>query len=320
MEAVESVNKYLLDFGDLTDMERKYGRRIFLFYNWTRKMIPLMARQVFENPAKLASLARLTTLPSIKRPDYLPEYLRQTAALPWPDKFLGIPIGGSEPGETEYISGFGSPLEEVSKLDWTNLPPGITGKVGGFLERMLSQTAPPVRTFGELVAGKDFFYKKPISEADRAPYLNIPFTGGEYGLQKILPGATGYREEVTPGGAKRPRMDPHLLYGLRQTPVSRGIQEWSRLMDPRRSQLARWGQFLTGLRISGVNLATEEPRAKFRILKDRLSEHIGPGEVRVFEKLFATEAGKRNIELQKLLEYQTALGTQVRQQREAQTR
>lgn len=51
-EAAKDVRKWHPDGMDLTDFERKYLRRIFPFYSWTRKAIPLVIESVVTNPGK----------------------------------------------------------------------------------------------------------------------------------------------------------------------------------------------------------------------------------------------------------------------------
>lgn len=51
-EAAMSVKKYLFDYGDLSDFERKVLNRVFFFYTWTRKNIPLQLHGLVTTPGK----------------------------------------------------------------------------------------------------------------------------------------------------------------------------------------------------------------------------------------------------------------------------
>jgi hypothetical protein len=53
-DAAMSVKKYLFDYGDLTDFERKVMKRIFPFYTWTRKNVPLQLEHLITQPAKFS--------------------------------------------------------------------------------------------------------------------------------------------------------------------------------------------------------------------------------------------------------------------------
>jgi hypothetical protein len=50
--AALSVKKYLFDYGDLTDIERKVLNRSFFFYSWTRKNLPLQLHSLVTTPWK----------------------------------------------------------------------------------------------------------------------------------------------------------------------------------------------------------------------------------------------------------------------------
>ena len=47
-----SVRKYLFDYDELTEFEKKVMRNVIPFYTWSRKNIPLQIQAVFEDPAR----------------------------------------------------------------------------------------------------------------------------------------------------------------------------------------------------------------------------------------------------------------------------
>ena len=57
MEAALSVKKYLFDYADLTHFERSTMKRIFPFYTWTRKNLPLQFEHLWGQPQKFAPIA-----------------------------------------------------------------------------------------------------------------------------------------------------------------------------------------------------------------------------------------------------------------------
>ena len=57
-EAAKSVRKYLFDYGDLTDFERKTMRTILPFYTWMRKNMPLQVQAMFEDPGRYAKIPK----------------------------------------------------------------------------------------------------------------------------------------------------------------------------------------------------------------------------------------------------------------------
>ena len=62
MDAARSVNKYLFKYGEegLTKFENKFMRRVFPFYTWTRKNVPLQLQMFVERPGTFANLTQFT--------------------------------------------------------------------------------------------------------------------------------------------------------------------------------------------------------------------------------------------------------------------
>jgi len=57
-EASQTVRKYLFDYSELTDFEKKVMRRVFPFYTWSRKNIPLQIENVLKQPRKYQAYAK----------------------------------------------------------------------------------------------------------------------------------------------------------------------------------------------------------------------------------------------------------------------
>lgn len=55
-EAARSVKQYLFDYGDLTQFEKNVMKRLFPFYTFTRKNIPLQIVSFFEEPGKFSKI------------------------------------------------------------------------------------------------------------------------------------------------------------------------------------------------------------------------------------------------------------------------
>jgi len=78
-DAMLSVKKYLFDYGELTDFERKVMKRIIPFYTWSRKNIPLMIDALSREPSKFNSVGRVVRASEAPfdddplKPDYFTE-------------------------------------------------------------------------------------------------------------------------------------------------------------------------------------------------------------------------------------------------------
>jgi len=57
-DASRAVRKYLFDYTELTEFEKKVMRRIFPFYTWSRKNIPLQIQNVLRQPRKYQAWAK----------------------------------------------------------------------------------------------------------------------------------------------------------------------------------------------------------------------------------------------------------------------
>lgn len=60
-KAAQHVKKYMFDYTELTDFERRVMKRVFPFYTWLRKNIPLQLESVATKPWKYARLGDLST-------------------------------------------------------------------------------------------------------------------------------------------------------------------------------------------------------------------------------------------------------------------
>ena len=79
-QAAQSVKKFLFDYGDLTNIEKKAFNRIFFFYTWTRKNLPLQLQGLVTTPGKYSlpykarhEIEKETEQPKEK---YLYEYMK----------------------------------------------------------------------------------------------------------------------------------------------------------------------------------------------------------------------------------------------------
>jgi hypothetical protein len=61
-EAMMSVKQFLFDYSELTTMERKVMKRIFPFYTWMRKNIPLQVELAIKEPGKVNNLQKALDL------------------------------------------------------------------------------------------------------------------------------------------------------------------------------------------------------------------------------------------------------------------
>jgi len=82
-DASRAVRKYMFDYSELTDFERNVMRRVWPFYTWSRKNIPLQIQSVLQQPRKyqiygkgMRAFAEPETKDELKlKPEYFDELL-----------------------------------------------------------------------------------------------------------------------------------------------------------------------------------------------------------------------------------------------------
>ena len=76
-QAVDSVNKYLFDYSDLTDFEKNVMKRVLPFYTFMRKNLPLTLEQMLTNPKVYQRTDKtLNNIELISGDEYVPDYNR----------------------------------------------------------------------------------------------------------------------------------------------------------------------------------------------------------------------------------------------------
>jgi len=291
-EAAASVRRWLFDYGDLTDTEKKVFKRIFFFYNWPRKVIPLMLKAYIEEPAKMAALTRLTTMPSNQRGQTVPEFVRQS---------VGIPLGPGPEGQDRYLTGLGSPLEELQKLDFTSPEGGFAGGLQKLGRSVVSNLNPLLKLGVEYPTGRETYFDRPISEGDYAPAAaNLPI------LKQLL----GTTTETLRGGGTRTRASPELLYLLRNSPLGRFGRTAGQLanvvsggaLDKRSSGWQDFLQFLTGVKVANLD-KVDQLRAQLEEKRRQAGGMVSTGELGISPTIYARkqegEKSPRALQLMK---------------------
>lgn len=94
-DAIDSANKYLFDYTDLTDWEKKWGKRVIPFYTFMRKNVPLQVNEFLKRPGKFTPAEKLKTeAESFSEEEFLadterPEWMRD-------DYFIQLPLRGKD--------------------------------------------------------------------------------------------------------------------------------------------------------------------------------------------------------------------------------
>jgi len=173
MQASISVKKFLFDYGDLTAFEKQVMKRLFPFYTWTRKNIPLQAEMIWKQPEKFAPLA--VPLRGRSPQDLLKlKYAR-------PDLYERLPVELRRNVDTvTYV-----PLEGL-------IPAGDLAKMIRPQEIFIELLTPYLRAPIELAMNKSFYFESEIQrypeETQELLRMDIPVKF-KYVLTTALPQA-----------------------------------------------------------------------------------------------------------------------------------
>jgi len=152
--AYEHTQKFLFDYGNLTDFEKRYMRNIFPFYTWMRKNVPLQAQMIAERPQAYAAVEKgKQAIEDVSRDEnnytpeaFRPEYLQELGAVQLP----------TEKGKPKQFWNPYLPYNDLNQLP-------IAGEsVDNALGKLLSSTSPLIKIPAELAFNKNSFFGSPL--------------------------------------------------------------------------------------------------------------------------------------------------------------
>ena len=153
-EAVENVNKFLFDYGELTDFEQEVMKRVIPFYTFMRKNIPMELEAMLQQPTTFTSIQRAKMNIDKLNED---SYQAQNERNEWrqDDLQIPVPIGGKNFGITDNL-----PYSQFERV---------------FTPHMLAgQTSPFIKVPIELASGKTLYTQMPID--DMGDYTSMLFS------------------------------------------------------------------------------------------------------------------------------------------------
>jgi hypothetical protein len=273
-EAMRIANLTQVNYGAdaFTNLERDVFKRIAPFYSYTRGITPLIADQLINNPAgKMGQSIRAITRAGQPTEDtFVPEYLRQSAAIPL---LPGLPLIGLDEGSNlrRFLTNIDLPYESAINLITPGSGNTLLEKAGNTLQKtalnILGQTNPLIKGPLEMATNRQFFSGRQLSDL----YSVFEQTLGGPGrtLEQIAVNA--------PGG-------------------SRLVGTYRQLRDDRLSPSEKWSKFavnaLTGLKFQDV----DQERTRQLAARDMLNQLLQttPG-VRTYENVTVPEEVLRSM-------------------------
>lgn len=187
-EALDSVNKFLFDYGDLTEFESDVMQRIIPFYTFMRKNVPMELEAMLERPQTINNLEyAFNEIQDMDEDAVVPENQRNE----WRQEHVQIPY-------SENLNASNTPLGVNLDLPYNQIERVLDP------DKMIGSMSPLIRLLPELYAGQ-------------YAYTGMPIGGiGEYAANYYSPIGQLYRtmtaDEDKKGDAKLSNISRFLGY------------------------------------------------------------------------------------------------------------
>lgn len=185
--ASNRARRLLLDYNDLTDVERNVFKQIIPFYTWIRKNIANQMN-IISQPRYWGRIANIPKLQELFADDEdfdynnMPEYMRESGY---------FPIGRAEEGE-RMMFWPNIPIMDLNKIPIAFEPGRLARPSMSALDiknEIFDMSHPALKTVVELSTGYDLFKERPIQpteEADRSYALITRIPGVAQVLDTVL--------------------------------------------------------------------------------------------------------------------------------------
>jgi len=147
------TKKFLFDYGELTQFEKKVMKRVVPFYTWLRKNVPLEIEQMMQQPGKFAQINKvkeeIESLSPEPNEEFLPDWVREKELFvrtPWESKDKPI-----------YLN-FDFAFNDLAKLNFT-------GKPLSTLREWVSTMRPDVKALIEMASNYNIFYGREMVDS-----------------------------------------------------------------------------------------------------------------------------------------------------------
>lgn len=264
-EAAASVQKFLFNYSDLTEVQRTMMRGVMPFFTWTQKNMRLQIDQLYTNPSYAATYHKMLVqgLPrvayayteekivedrSAKKFVVQPNFNSPTHIRGFPD--YAKPKVKFRIGEDQYILGLRTPIEGSIELagmlgSLAAFPGAVYSTLRGGEEaqlmdrlgkggvsnslRLLSQSHILLRMAAELVTQRSIYYGTPIEDMGNAETAYALYLGlkemGLSGAAETWRTASDLSVNARPTGRVDPKADVRVNYLLQSGPYARAVNE-----------------------------------------------------------------------------------------------
>lgn len=155
-EAADTVNKFMIDYSDLTPFEQNTLRRVIPFYTWMKKNTALQVENILQNPGRYQMYAKaINSMENSNEDDgglvdksILPRYLQGQVQTPFRAR------RGYNGDYNPIFWNTALPINDLNKIDVFN-PKGI-------VQDILGSVTPLLKAPAEQVLNYNTYFEKPI--------------------------------------------------------------------------------------------------------------------------------------------------------------
>ena len=266
-EAAKRIKLLHVDYGDLTGTERKYLRRLFPFYSFSKGMAKYLSNEIYTRPggpvAQSVRAARLSREDDVTTPEYIAQG-------------VSVPLGVGPDGSRNYLTGLGLMHESVtSQADslFSMNPQRTLFEAGTMLNPLLK--APLEVMFNESLFQESPQGGRSLDDMDPALGRTLSNVGNFVGLT----------DRTDPVDTNK-----YLEAAISNSPLARVLSTARQVTDPRKGLLSRGLNTFTGLKTSTVS-----PAAQDAILRERAAELMRQLGGRSFERSYFPEEVKARM-------------------------
>jgi hypothetical protein len=234
-QAAKEVERLQFDYSSATPLEKKYLKRIFPFYSYTKGVVPLTASTLAQHPGGALAQTIRAINDAQDQESVPPPNVRGQGAIPLPDKAGGV---------KSYLTGLGLPAAVAAPYLVPFADPGGAGL------DLLAATSPLIKYPLEMATRQTFFQRGAEGGGRKLSDLNPT-------VAQFLANASGSEDPIMwAGGSRRATMAAEHL--LANTPATKLLNVARTLSDPRKTALEKAINTLTPARITDVTPAQQE--------------------------------------------------------------
>lgn len=244
--AGKRVRKFNIDYGDLTETERKVWKRVVPFYTWMRKNIPLQIEMMMMRPGRQAIVPKgLNALETITGMESGGPRVEGFSAMPaWMKQMSAVYLFGEGQGRNGV---YWKPESLLPVFDIGKLTQGTESMTTNVIGNAMSNLSPFIRAPIERATGTSLYTGAPM-EGPLPQYSARELLNPSY-IQNIMKLAMG---EDAPSWALRPgESDPNVqgpnifAAGLHRLTERQMLGELNRQQDPMQAAIQEENQAIT---------------------------------------------------------------------------